>query len=177
MVNKIKSDLAFTLIELMVVITIIALMFGVVISSANFLRSTSNDARRKADLAEIQSALQNYYADLNYYPHSVSASNGFKINGTSPTTVLTNSIGASAVIPNPSPAAKVYLREVPFDPVNQYCYKAFNNSSRQGQECNNDATNRCHFYYLSVKLENPNSSQDVPDDAECGTQNNYVVTP
>lgn len=168
-----KRDSGFTLIELMVVITIIALMFGVVISSANFLRTASGDAKRKADLAEIQSALQNYYADQNYFPHS--GSSGFKTSGSSISPNLTSSIGVTDPAPSPAPPVKTYLKEVPTDPETPYCYIPVTNSQQNNTDCNTGT--RCNFYYLAVQL-NQSEEETLPEDLQSLCPNaNYIVTP
>jgi prepilin-type N-terminal cleavage/methylation domain-containing protein len=167
------SRSGFTLIELMVVITIIALMFGVVISSANFLRSASGDAKRKADLAEIQSALQNYYADQNYFPHA--GTNGFKTSGSSISPNLTSEIGIASPAPSPAPLTKTYLKEVPTDIDTPYCYIAVTNSTTNNTDCNNGT--RCNFYYLAVKL-NQSENEQLPEALQSLCPDaNYVVTP
>ena len=53
--NKIKKN-GFTLIELLVVVSIIGVLATVVLSSLSDARARSRDARRKADLKNIQSA-------------------------------------------------------------------------------------------------------------------------
>jgi len=175
--HSIKSNKGFTLIELMVVITIIALMFGVVISSANFLRSASGDAKRKADLAAIQSALQNYYADLNYFPQSTDAGS-FKLSGTGVSTVLSSTVGLSSPAPVPSPLLKTYMTEIPVDPATPYCYVAVNNSRQNDATCNNTTAKRCHYYYLAVALTSPTKTMSLPTGVTCsGITPNYFVTP
>jgi general secretion pathway protein G len=171
----------FTLIELMIVITIIAMMFGVVISSANFLRSTSNDAKRKADLAQIKSALQNYYADLNYFPHN--GTGGFKLNGAGASTSLTSSMGITSPAPNPAPPLKTYLPIVPSDQSYGYCYIPVRDSSSNNTDCDNTNTSgankRCNYYYLSTTLDNPNPAMTLPSSSVgcTGQTPNYYITP
>lgn len=58
----------FTLIELLIVIAIIGLLASVIIVSLNSARAKGRDARRKADLAELQKALEMYYMDNNSMP-------------------------------------------------------------------------------------------------------------
>lgn len=60
----------FTLIELLVVISIIAILVAVSIGVFSGLQKSGRDAKRKSDLATIQSALEQYHADQNYYPNS-----------------------------------------------------------------------------------------------------------
>lgn len=58
----------FTLIELLVVIAIIGILASVVLASLNTARQKSRDARRIADLRQIQTALELYYSSNNSYP-------------------------------------------------------------------------------------------------------------
>ena len=58
--NKIGKR-GFTLIELLVVIAIIGLLSSVVLSSLNGARQRGRDARRAADLKQLQVALELYY--------------------------------------------------------------------------------------------------------------------
>lgn len=55
------STRGFTLIELLVVIAIIGILSSVALSSMNVARNKANDARRKADVAQIVRAVNNYY--------------------------------------------------------------------------------------------------------------------
>lgn len=66
--NKFKP--AFTLIELIVVISIIGILSVVVISAINPIQQQkkARDAVRKGDLAKVTTALEQYYADHNSYP-------------------------------------------------------------------------------------------------------------
>jgi type II secretion system protein G len=58
----------FTLIELMIIIVIMGVLAALI--SGNFITSLKKgrDARRKADLEEIQRALEMYYEDNRAYP-------------------------------------------------------------------------------------------------------------
>ncbi len=67
-----KSNKAFTLIELLVVISIIAILSTIgLVYYGNFIKS-SRDAKRQSDLKFIQSALEDYKADQQSYPASLS---------------------------------------------------------------------------------------------------------
>lgn len=58
----------FTLIELLVVIAIIGILSSVVLASLNSARTKARDARRVADLKQIQLALELYYDANSKYP-------------------------------------------------------------------------------------------------------------
>src|SRR3989344_6514315 len=68
-----RSRSGFTLIELLVVIAIIGLLSSVVLASLNGARSRGRDARRVADLKQIQVALELYYSQNTFYPTVTSA--------------------------------------------------------------------------------------------------------
>ena len=60
----------FTLIELLVVIAIIGLLATLSVVALNNARAKSRDAKRVADIKQIQTALELYYNDMNLYPTS-----------------------------------------------------------------------------------------------------------
>ncbi|MBI4134856.1 MAG: prepilin-type N-terminal cleavage/methylation domain-containing protein [Candidatus Sungbacteria bacterium] len=64
----------FTLVELLVVIAIIGVLASVVLASLNSARKKSRDARRVADLKQLQLALELYFdSNGNTYPDTVAA--------------------------------------------------------------------------------------------------------
>ncbi|MFA5131435.1 MAG: prepilin-type N-terminal cleavage/methylation domain-containing protein [Patescibacteria group bacterium] len=74
-----KNKQGFTLIELLVVIAIIGLLSTLSIVALNQARARSRDARRLADVKQIQTALEMYYNDLYSYPASASVTPGSQI--------------------------------------------------------------------------------------------------
>jgi len=71
--NK-KNKKGFTLIELLVVIAIIGILASVVLASLNTARKKSRDARRIADVKQIQLALELYFdANSAKYPDALSS--------------------------------------------------------------------------------------------------------
>ena len=87
-----KSYRGFTLIELLVVIAIIGILSSIVLASLNTARQKSRDARRVADIKQIQLAMQLYYDASSTYP-----------------TLL-------------SELAPTYIATIPKDPVGQVAY-------------------------------------------------------
>jgi prepilin-type N-terminal cleavage/methylation domain-containing protein len=59
---------AFTLIELLVVIAIIGLLATLSVIALNNARAKSRDAKRVADVKQMQTALELYFNDAQRYP-------------------------------------------------------------------------------------------------------------
>lgn len=91
----------FTLLELLIVISIIGVLAGISLFGLKGARETARDGRRKADFEEIRSALEFYRADCDQYPPSPFPSVGSQFTGSSCTPANTN----------------VYLEDVPGDPL------------------------------------------------------------
>lgn len=150
--SKIPQQQGFTLIELLVVISIIAIISGVGLMSLGAVQRSGRDAHRESDLRNIQSALQQYYADNNFYPPSGS-----------------NSL-------NSLTSGKVYLKTIPVDPSGgSYGYIA-SSSSSSNTTCTNTDTNpanRCHYYALCTKMESKSNALGL-----CSSSNyNFEINP
>ena len=91
---------AFTLIELLIVIIILGVLAALI--TGNFFTSLKKgrDAKRKADLEQVQRALEMYYEDKRTYP-TFAFPFGSK---------LCENVGCEA-------SEKVYMQKVPDDPV------------------------------------------------------------
>ncbi len=63
-----RTKKGFTLIELLVVIAIIGILASVVLASLNSARKKSRDARRVADIKQLQLALELYFDKNSNYP-------------------------------------------------------------------------------------------------------------
>jgi prepilin-type N-terminal cleavage/methylation domain-containing protein len=61
----------FTLIELLVVVAIIGLLATMSIVALNSARARARDAKRVADIKQIQTALELYYNDKGVYPDTI----------------------------------------------------------------------------------------------------------
>lgn len=86
-----KNKQGFTLIELLVVIAIIGLLSTLSIVALNQARARSRDARRIADVKQIQTALEMYYNDMGNYPASLTAGSN----------IATGSIIYMDIVPKP----------------------------------------------------------------------------
>ena len=87
--NKSSSYDAFTLVELLAVITVIGILAGLTLGAAGAVRRHGANSTAKAEVAALQAACDRYYADNSTYP----------IGTASPTTV-TAPAGATALFTN-----------------------------------------------------------------------------
>lgn len=157
----------FTLIELLVVIAIIGILASIVLASLNTARVKSRDARRVADIKQIQLALELYFDSNRSYP---TATDALKTGGFMPT-VPTDPAGGGSVA---------------------YGYKALKSFTNL-TACTDIAT-PCLYYHLTADIEestNPSLKSDADRDSttfatgvtesKCGTANStdtcYDVTP
>lgn len=115
----------FTLVELLVTISILAVLMSIAVISYGNIQKNTRDAKRKSDLATIQAVLEQYHTDSGYYPASL--------------------LGAGSALSNGS---KIYLSKIPGDnDGSSYSYTAKPNL------CNNSTIN-CTNYCLYAVVEN-----------------------
>lgn len=81
MSNVIKRKSGFTLIELMVVLSIIALLSALVFAALSKARAKARDGRRTADLHQVRTALEMYQDTHASYPRTASSTNLADVGG------------------------------------------------------------------------------------------------
>jgi prepilin-type N-terminal cleavage/methylation domain-containing protein len=72
----VSSERGFSLIELLVVISIIGILTTIVLASLSQARARGRDARRVADIRQLQLALELYYDANGSYPLTLSVLSG-----------------------------------------------------------------------------------------------------
>lgn len=92
----------FTLIEILVVLSLIGILVGFSLVAFQGSRASARDARRKADLEQIRAALEIYRSDNNTYPANLSSL---------------------------SPPAANYIAEIPTDPASPTYTYAYGNAT------------------------------------------------
>lgn len=98
----------FTLIELLVVIAIMALLSTLAVVALSSARQKSRDAKRLADIKQVQTALELYFIDQNAYPAS---DNALVLGGANAKCLGAGGFAASDC------TAPVYMGNIPANPT------------------------------------------------------------
>ena len=78
--NRVKALRAFTLIELLIVITIIIILMGLLFPVFNGVQNQAKKVQAKNDLIQIVTAVNAFYADYGVYPiNPAMAGNGYDV--------------------------------------------------------------------------------------------------
>lgn len=160
----------FTLIELMVVISIIAILAAIGITAYSKTQLAARDGRRKNDLRTMRVALENYYQKNGRYPTTPTNGNGdYSTDSNNP---WINDCGPSGDCATSRVAFDSnYISQLPLDPSNNFSgslfYYYFSNVTPPAAGCK--AT---QYYILYANLENtsdPNATKNLsPAPVICG---------
>lgn len=139
----------FTLVELLITISIIATLSAIGTITYTQVWKNGRDAKRQSDLKQIQSALEQYRADQGFYPPVINFSTDVS---------LTNCTGK---VP-PCTVNKTYLKEIPHDPNPpiDYIYKAYEVLNPLTQTVCITAS-ACIDYCLWAGVENSANEKDT----------------
>ncbi len=157
----------FTLIELIVVIGILSVLAVASLVALNPVAQfqKANDARRKADLSQIQKALETYYQDNGKYPLSSVSAPLYRIT-----------VPPGSTIIDWATSWQPYMNLLPRDPIASKTYVYY-------------STGQSYYLYASLDRGNkdPQSCQNLNANGECqnvpaanlcgtGVKCNYGVT-
>ena len=110
-----RSRAAFTLIELLAVITIIGILAGLTLGAAGAVRRHGANSTAKAEVAALQAACDRFYADNNSYPSNSAINPSSRFAPTAYTSagqaLFTNLFGTNQY--NRAPSTKRYFEPKP----------------------------------------------------------------
>lgn len=104
----------FTLVELLIVISILGILATIAITSFRSAQFRGRDAERKSDLKQISSALELYYSDYGKYPNAASG----EIAGCPSTTGDACAWGSGSF----TDTKTTYMKVIPKDPSKDFSY-------------------------------------------------------
>ncbi|HLC89972.1 MAG TPA: prepilin-type N-terminal cleavage/methylation domain-containing protein [Patescibacteria group bacterium] len=134
----------FTLIELLVVIAIIGLLSTLAVVALNSARQKARDAKRVADIKQVQTALELFYNDVEAYPTGTTLALGGLTDCTTACDTLssTGEIAAAA-------SGTTYMGLIPADP------------SATTAECASGSTGVCHYSYSGLPAAGPETTYEI----------------
>lgn len=119
-----KFGLGFTLVELLVVITILGILATIGLVAFTSAQARGRDTQRKSDLKQIASALELFYSDYGKYPDS--GGGQIKACGyNSATSVGTLCVWGSGEFRDTNGSGNTkttYFKSLPKDPIGTYNY-------------------------------------------------------
>ena len=147
------SKAAFTLIEMMVVITIIIILAGLVVGGMEYANQRSATEKAKTQIALLTKGIEEYKLDMGAYPATGDITTTSGASGTNSSSILYNALywdsdndNKGVTGPSPDTDQKIYLPEL--DPAtskqgwtsvttstitdpwgNQYCYRSSSNAT------------------------------------------------
>src|ERR1041385_2094468 len=114
--RSVQSRRAFTLIELMVVISIIAILIGLLFPALRGMQDQAKRAQAKNEVSQIVTAVNAFYTEYGRYPISTTIDTTFGPGG-SPTTnetLFTELRGCTAAAGSCPAAATINTRQIVF---------------------------------------------------------------
>ncbi len=134
---------AFTLIELIIVISIVAILSLLGLSTYSTVQEDARNSVRKSDLKELQKALEVFKNEKGYYPDTKDAGGNTKWYGLCDPNpwsggVVSTDTGATGYIPDLAPD---YIQRLPRDPRDNTP-----NSSSVNSGCQSNGNHNCYLY-------------------------------
>lgn len=162
-----RGKRGFTLVELLAVVAIIGILMSIVTVSVSGSKAKSRDARRIADIKNIQLALAQYYSDNYFYPKNIYKSS--------------TQMGAGTSDPG-NGLAGGYLSVMPTDPNSSgSCSTGSDPSCYSYEPLRTGSAGACAIstppvkYHIGAILED-SSNIELTKDADAPTQNSGVLS-
>ena len=176
MFNGRQKSSGFTLIELLVVIAIIGLLSSIVLASVKSARTKARDVRRKADLRQMQLALELYFdSNRNYPPEAGWCDSSKGVTTTNCPGYSGNSWPSGGAL---GVEQQGFMSKLPIDPFNNanyyYFYEPVCNQTQFGVTCS--GSGNCCAYLLGAILESSSDPDANPNCIYSSTSHNYCVS-
>lgn len=131
LLSRLKSQKGFTLLELLIVISIIGILATLVVVNLGGARGSARDAQRMSDLKTIQTALESYFNDYGCYP-APGGSTDCLTGGNWDTSAAARSNDASSWS-SLEAALSRYLPQLPVDPSDPNMHYTYTNVGKSSQ--------------------------------------------
>ena len=142
----------FTIVELMIVISVISILAGISIVSYNGMQKGTRDKEREADVEAIQAELESYYNQEGGYPHTRDI-NGALLSGKPPLGLT------EAAITSPTGNAPAIFGGTKFSlRGDKYTYRGYD---KTGYNICPDSENTCSKYEIRWRSEKDNKEHIV----------------
>ena len=132
--NKIKNNHGFTLVELLIVMSILGVLATMIASGFRSSQARGRDVQRKSDLKQIASALEIYYSDYSKYPDSLPAVGE---------DLTDNKTVYMKTLPDDPVSSQDYYYRVVDSPLNQKFQLFAKLENSQDMDINSDITHSC----------------------------------
>lgn len=135
---------AFTLIELLITVTIIGLLASAGTVTYSYVRTKARDAKRVADIRTIRNAIETYFEQNGKYPAVVPA--GIELGSVNAAVISDAGITSQGL-----QSGIVYLQSVPFNILPGGLPYIYHSTYKDGSVCGKD----CPQYEVTFALETP----------------------
>lgn len=156
---KVKNRRAFTIVEIVIVIAVMAILSSIAALAYNTVREDARDATRQGNVAIIAEALEKYYEKNGEYPSVASLVNNYTAN-TGSAVAAKLSIAEKDLIMPQMPSSSTNALTSSANPHSDYivyaAQSAVNNTS-----CQNSTTGGCDEFTLTYAEEGSGTNKTV----------------
>lgn len=143
-----KTRNGFTLIEILVAVTIIAVLLAIAVVSYTNLNKRSRNAKRYSDLEQLRSALELYRSDNGFYPQYGAADNVYATVANIPGLVAGGYMPALPTDPNAATPFMIMMTSKSGLNFYGYCLAAAIESSASNTQCATTGLDALYIYSL-----------------------------
>lgn len=153
-----KHNSGFTIVEIIVVVTVIAILAGIGVVSYSGMQVRARDTERQADAESMRAALETYYEQKGDYPALITSPSNAELALVPDFYTNTLRIPPSALVAPAAPAGTTFSWGwgATASSTNQYVLASFHSD---GSQCTD--TLPCTRYIITWWKETDNSQQQI----------------